>query len=429
MDENEEVLLNPQSVSQESSNQKHAVSKRTFLKGGLLLGAAAATLGLTQFSGEGDKTKEEKTSLIEGIETMGAESPLSQEDLAAAISLINSKEIILKNDTAYATFFITETGFRNFTTRNHETFHSFIKRHREELGTTLKNATPPTSGGFEIRRIIIVQDSVECPDSGSSLYSSNGPTDSDGVWKFDDKYFPSQSAYYNADKRIDFGLLHEWGHEILFLLDDYSCDYTGEKNIVMFDGIPDTWRRYLTSSRNDWSSSHLMGGPTGERFSIYNALHLLKRQRNGRSHDFNWKFWNEFITHPQDLPDSANLIFKNTQGGLIFPDKVTFYASREDFPSQSRYDKHFEKKLELGSGNIEINPIDLFFKNQGELPYANGTIFIRIESAGQIYFRWLDIRDLHLASLLGYENHSTLELAVADTTTNPENFPWSITYR
>src|SRR3989344_870582 len=217
------------------------------------------------------------------MEIIGSDKPLSEQELSNYIKTTNEKPTEMPENVTYGTIFVSKKAYKDFSKNLSETFESFIQRHALTMSHLLKQADPPTNN-FTIRRIIILEDKVGSPNSFSQDWAEKGIKDSDGAWFFGEAYNPSSSAYFRKEDNIDLGLLHEWGHTILHLADQYKLDYNNADSTSIdriVTQLPASWRKYIGSYRNDMLD--LMAS-TSPQFNRFTALQLERRRKRG-SHD------------------------------------------------------------------------------------------------------------------------------------------------
>jgi len=452
------IATGPQTLcqKQDEAKAKGAISRRNFLCGSFAI-AAALALGIKPAEA-GDPPK-----VINGIETWGYQRPLSQTELYQLLlnsnAVFEGRKEVLEEGQFYLSVFIPQKAYQSLL--NNESPQSFLLRHVNRLDRMIKSGNRYTNDtlikGLAIRRLVVIEDGVDAPVSHQRARRYAGFKDSDGLWEIDASYTPEKSSYYHADEKIDYGLLHEWGHRVLYLPDQYALDasiselgsQSPDNNIpeIMelsskrsnqpiiqsvnaFTGVPHAWQEYITSKRNDRFGNTLMNS-SYNKFGPYESLQLYRRVKGKWTHKFEWLTSEAMWDFPNEVPAKTIVTFGKDYAGSDLKIYRTdgFYDSKqlENAPI-------FSGKLDTG-GSVNIyNPFENTYMYAPGLPTQfvpsyRGDLFIKvIKPDGTIYFRWFDIRELNAAFWLGQTDAVgiTMNLAAVDET--PESFHWNTEY-
>lgn len=367
--------------------------------------------------------KELAPKLVDGMETWGAEKPLSREEARSLIDQLNSKQTEVRPDTYYGSFFITKSVLAEFVKDNQgESYQSFLARHEQTLNKMLGRDDYPTK--IKFRRLVILADDTSI---GQQEFVAD-VKDSDGGWTFYTPYKPSASSYYDTQEKIDYGLLHEIGHSTLHLPDGYSVDFDNINSAAVQD-LTKEWQSYHGSWRPDIGLDLM----SAEKHSIktHTQLQLNRRLPNDVHNRANQKeaAW----AFPSEVPAVVNFDFGTGLAGS----RVEIYRSYEVDPDKR--ESHFTRKKDLRSlGIIEISQNGKVSLEKDQLFPTTPEQMIEAESAvllfkfghgqGKKYFRWMDVRDFNIAYWLGKRDEVTMKINGATAADNPETFAWQIVY-
>jgi hypothetical protein len=355
--------------------------------------------------------------LVDSVETYGQNNPLSQIQFDDLKTKLNQNPLRLSRNTFYVTYFIQNSYYRQFLSDNGETLQAFLKRNSDQLSNMLKTADPPISGGLTVRRLIVIDDLVLFPISYAAGYETAGFMDSDGVFAFTGRYLPSQCAYYDAASRVDYGLLHELGHQVLRLNDQYNLDVN--PGSLFGDGLintlPEAWKTYFNSYRINVSNEDLMA-VQGKKIQKFTALQLTRRQ----PHNFSQSL-NDYLGWNPEFSPSVNLILKNGSA-VVTPKTVRIYRS------ESGETAKIISGVPVYSGPLTgVNPASLFPPPVNSLIPDNSAtlLLVAADNADNVYYRWLDIRDFNTAFWTG---SSQMTVQTGSSTSAPTAIDWLIQY-
>jgi hypothetical protein len=413
------------------------LSKRDFLRRSGIVGLGALALFFSMPKSLEGKSYSDipQPEIIDGVETYGHGSPLLQEEVNTLLAFLNNefagKKIVMEDDTYYSTEAVDTYDYQRIPEIMGESYQSFLSRHDSELNRILIEAG--LGGGLVNRRLLILDPSAEISASYHLLWlGDQGLRDSDGsegLW-FTKPYDPTKTYYYDPETRIDWGRIHEECHHVLHLPDVYAIDgdFTAEQNatpssLPAFEEISEEWQSYFTSARND-NRRGIMNTITDWRFCAYSIEMLARRVKEGWTHDMRrtipeggWDFPNEFAP--------SNILVLGEQFNEA---DVTIYRSSGTYSSKTMEDEVFKGVVK--DGRIDIaNPFSGVQLNDGLVPSYNALLFMRVESEGSVWFRYLDTGDLSLAFWNGIKNESssvTLAMELAHNEISPTDFDWVI---
>jgi hypothetical protein len=389
-----------------------------------------------------------------GIDVYGLTTPYNQDQLTALINNLNQIHPNLRNDTYYGTIFVTLDVYNQFLNTTQENIVNFLARNSTKLSTILKTANPPVLGGYFTRRLIIVNDpNINYPASYHFGYQTYNLRDSDGTWFFNTIYNPADSYYYDATEKIDYGLLHEFGHNILHLNDQYDLD-VAQTDIpsTLLSLLPVTWQQYFNRFKHGISDEDLMS-TVGHKIQEFTARQLSRR---ANIHDFT-RVMSDYLGWNPEFPNIVKFRFSQN-GNPVNPAEVQIYSANGNINSvvnslnQTKstrfhvplYSKGRTLKSEMVTTNIisgtpirtyslitgndlTLNPSELFQINSDNVIANNaGTLLLIIkDNIGKQFFRWLDVREFNLAKWTN-TNILTLDLPINEIT--PDSFNWIINY-
>ncbi len=423
------------------------ITRREFLK--MTLGVAAGVLTNEKIAQAGsliNKPNQKEApqlpleqeysppSIIDGLETFGADEPLNEEQLKLLTEKLNSLGNEKRDDTYYGTVFVTEETYKRFIFDDfQESFQSYLRRHEALFNQMLiENPIALAEGGFKLRRLIVINNNVPESDFFRDYYN-NRITDCDDQYLIKN-YQPSKADYYDPSIRIDLGLLHEWGHYFLHLNDFYSLDFFSPVNIPPpLREIP-LWQKYYGSyrdgidndggvSRKDLADNTLMAGGGGRILGLYNSLQLANRGKAGRVHNLR-ETLKDIWLWPADLPEQVVLRFYNVYGLPLIVRNITVYETEADLANPNTRVWHSGPVYNF-PGEI-IRPVDIFPVENGAIKKGSEIIFLDIDTDRGKYFRWMDIRDFNIAKWMGKE---FLQMCAARYDDYPGNFNSRIDYR
>ncbi|OGE31861.1 hypothetical protein A2631_01915 [Candidatus Daviesbacteria bacterium RIFCSPHIGHO2_01_FULL_44_29] len=361
------------------------------------------------------------------IEVVGLDKPLSEQGLLTYIKTVNEKPAEMLENMVYGSIFVSKKAYEDFSKNLGETFELFIQRHSTAMNHLLKQANPPTTD-FTMRRIVILEDKVAPPYSGHQNWAQKGMKDSDGAWFFGEAYNPRSTAYFRKEDSIDLGLLHEWGHTILHLNDQYKLDYNNADSTSIdriVTQLPASWRKYIGSYRNDMLD--LMAS-TSPQFNRFTALQLERRRKRG-SHDVLPNIVDE-NGWQHELPQQVGLKLLH-EGREIKVKNLSVYVTQARTIGPARQ-KNIPEKAIFENDSAFLYPQSFFIRREYGVYSDEATVLMLIrDEHNQRYFRWMDIRDFNIPFWQGLDKlQATLNVVSQDATEppNPANFDWTIQY-
>ncbi len=183
------------------------------------------------------------------FETYGANEGLSYDQMQSLFADLNKSyengENPKEGTKLYQTIFIRESSYKatnNWNQAGYENFESFAQAHNDELSSMLQ---AKDLDGCKLRRVIVVKDDADIPGTWQTneQWYKTGIKDSDGTagdWIYPNAqiYKPIESAYFNSEKKLDYGWIHETGHFLLNLPDYYGLDvyfqnYVGKPSLAL----------------------------------------------------------------------------------------------------------------------------------------------------------------------------------------------------
>ena len=91
----------------------------------------------------------------------------------------------------------------------------FVNRHVQRMNQILANSGV---------KIVIDAPNIRYVESMTSDQRGPWNVANSGNWPLTGGFDPTKLGYWNATEQMDYGLLHEWGHSVLGLWDDYGFD-------------------------------------------------------------------------------------------------------------------------------------------------------------------------------------------------------------
>ena len=372
----------------------------------------------------------------QSFEVIGASAPLSQNQLNNSIIEWNSVSKEMRPDTYYGSGFIWKGFYDRFTADNGMSYESFLTRHLTEVNRMLTETNPPTRVGYNLRRLVILQDGVESPASYHSGYLQNGIKDSDGTIRMiqdsqlaieNGSYFFRRDAYYNSQKDISYAFIRELiVLPSLHLTDIWVMNYPGIFNLSsptsVITDLPTQWQGYETV-RSDIAQGDIMTEgsmpDTGWRFALYTASQLARRPD---PHAFAATL-KDYLGMPYEFPSTAKMNLTTTTGdGINGP----FQVYRSQGTGRSYDDKIIPDAPIYVGGLNNFDPSKWFQRNSdGVVARTDATFLIKTTQNGVQYLRWGDVRDFNLAA---WQNKGSLKLKMATANDNPRTFDWTIQY-
>lgn len=315
---------------------------------------------------------------IDNIETFGDDAALDADQAQSLVKTFNQENLQTTDMdpyTHYSTEYVMERNYREWKNQNTlsnqpESYQSFLGRHNAEIDTMLKVSSSYLTGGLKCRRLIVVKNGVMEGKNALTYFpeSPYRPLDSDGSvggyisWPYDNV---KKSSFWDSNRSLDKGLIHEAGHGILQLPDEYpietdfmaagpinlaselafkklfqqnsreysrlpdeqkqiidilkkTLDSNGlplrlkldpnkvtEDNPGLF-GIPDEWRIYLLSNRSDGRKSTIMGN-INLNIGPFMTWLLTRRVTRNWSHNYTRRNTEAHWNYPAEF-SSNNII-------------------------------------------------------------------------------------------------------------------------
>lgn len=377
-----------------------------------------------------------ESEIIDNVETYGDKNPLTQAQLTKLYEKLNSVvEREMRDNTYYGSISVgkaTYESFRNIMDGG-ESVQAFIKRHEAVFNQMVHEQPYPDTNKLSIRRLIVLDDGVEIPHFSLNEFIK----DSDGGWNLGSKYVPTEADYYDKNLRIDYGLLHELGHAVFHLPDQYSLDFIKHNDTdtnPLLVNMPSKWTKYGAYDRID-IGKNLMGAQLqrkeDRRIGLHSNLQLLRRAPSNEVH-INKRYVTEALwKFPYELPQTVTFSFgKEYENATV----QVFRTVSAVVPTDKQ-----KKALELVE--TYVNPVDgeltlskekLFQPPQNEynlIESENATLFIVITGLdGELSFRWMDIRDFNIPYWQGHRDHVTMNFSLASEKDDPNTFDWTIKY-
>jgi hypothetical protein len=432
----------------------------------------------------------EGAELINDIETWGDKAPLSFEQLNNLIEVLNKQEREMSENVYYGTFYISKSKYEEFKNKD-ITAQLFYKKHEEVLNLILANATNGQIK-FQIRRLIVLQDDIPVANVGNSTNigyidagGRNRIHDSDGIdeegitYDLNNVPFDFVPAGVEASDKvidgiqykgiiggIDYGLIHEWMHRFLHIIDTYSQDfeiYESMRNGLKSDDpeiykllpkelneIPLQWLSYFSFQSTPFD---LMGG--GRQDAISNQIlpvlcdfqinQLLFRLRTSSTHDIRFNI-RDNSGFPDLMPKNITLVPISHNG-----EQVDFSnANIEIYQSigfEGGYHKTFKDvDLLFGSGKVSQDtvfqtkgisiPTKVFYRthydeqtdNLGNIIYPeNSLVFILLKTSdNQEYYSWLPVTEMIDLYYKGYADSVEVQLPVVKKEDDPTNVKFNL---
>lgn len=407
-----------------------------------------------------------EAKIIDNLTTYGSEKPFSHTELERLITQLNSEKAKVDPQIYYGTLYISESGYKQFPgfTEDGESLQTFLKRQELILNKMLEESDRvngiETKTAFALRRLIVVADNVSQDGRPFLPWVGDDGTvhddilaDTDGFWGFNVDletlpdgtmkkkiiYNPNESAYYSPSSKVDRGLIHEWGHQMLHLPDHYALnmkptDVWPEE----LEAIPAEWREYHADIRPDTSPNDLMAS-VGGSIDTYTALQLRRRVDAGTVHDRletwdegQWKF-------PNEMPEQVTFDFDVPFGNASIDLYRSVYLNRETgeyanplHNTQKGIEKISFPQTLASDGTITFDPQTILGEKIGDNLYAEDcSFFLRVRgSDSRDYFRWIDVRDLNIPRWQGISENVRMGMSLAAVGNDPKMWGegWKINY-
>jgi hypothetical protein len=250
----------------------------------------------------------------------------------------------------------------------------YIQRHVDEMNRIL--AQSGANVRIDLADIRYV-DAVTNDQRGPWIQSDAGN------WALTGGFNPSGLGYWNSDDQIDYGLIHEWGHAVLGLWDDYGFDVQTKSDSDPFDFGDDVVHHGPTG---------LMSDDNPPLISPWQVALLNEGIKNGVGFDPG-----EFIgVKAGDLPTQAELDFGTSLAGAKFHIFGTELVNgQKDVHQPALFDGALD-----ASGHLTLDGTKLFAdilnasdqgSQQNLARSAGGTFLVEIDTASGPVFRWIDL--------------------------------------
>lgn len=247
-------------------NGKGAASSTPKMTRRKLLEAVVATAAVAMLPGGTKKSVEAMNNsetlipeTIGDIETFGADSPLSLSEISDLYDQENAKFTnsaeTLDSHTIYISAFVKKSEYDNIANNSdlyfegeENLYQTFIQRHIDEAlsmyrAVDTNRFSELANLNFEIRRVVVVDDSVDRLDlprsndvrEGQWLDNSFNDTDATISSNIAEGYNPTTTSAWNYAKKIDYGFIHEsmhmWGIPDVYALDAYFDSFPSSSRI------------------------------------------------------------------------------------------------------------------------------------------------------------------------------------------------------
>ena len=246
-------------------------------------------------------------------------------------------------------------------------------------------------------------DRLELVDDYPALLPSYDRSNWDGNWptrfKVGDGDFRFTSGYYHSDEDIDYGFLHEVGHQF-GIFDLYQLNVNGDKNYVngmgysamsgLWNGCSPFVSQHTALAMNHWHGKrkgyfgqYLWCVPTVNKLLLYDSEG--EPLANANVTIYQWIYTSADGNHIPDIPKFTGMTDEN--GIYVIPNvslgyKDLFWTAVGD--------------------ELNDNPFGYIW-NHGK----NGVFLIKIEKGGAVDFQWLDITEFNIAYWQGNTAEAT----------------------
>jgi hypothetical protein len=268
----------------------------------------------------------------------------------------------------------------------------WLQMHRKRLNEMLEAA------GSQCR---VRYDRLEYTVDGSPTPSYDS-TDYDSLWPtrlYQGQGDPRSPGYYSAEDDIDYGYLHETGHQ-LGLIDIYRFDVSPEQNLVNGQGYS--------------AMPGLMHG-CSNFISEHSALGLNQWYGKRRG------YFGQYMFH---LPTTNKLKLLDANGLPLDGATVTVYQKLEisgvgeQIPNIPKFTGTTDANGIFVFPNVSLGDKDLFWADTGDVlednPFGyiwcvgpNGVFLIKVEKRGATDYVWMDITDFNIAYWHGNTTEAT----------------------
>ncbi len=283
----------------------------------------------------------------------------------------------------------------------------WLQHHRRRMNQMFEDAGSPIRIRYD--RLDFVLDGQPLPQYDRANYDGNFPT----RFRAGDPDLRLHAGYYDPDDDIDYGLLHEIGHQL---------------------GIIDLYRMDVAPSQNHVNG----GGYSAPGGLMHGADHFISAHTAAameRWHGFRRGYFGQYL---YDLPETIRLRFLSARGEPLSDAGVTVYQKiitsgiGERIPNVPKFTGTTDAAGVFTLPNVPVNAWngwtavgnDLrpnpfgYISNHG----ANGVFLIRVEKNSQADYVWFDITEPNLAYWNGQTQEATFERETA-IGEGQQNFP------
>lgn len=275
----------------------------------------------------------------------------------------------------------------------------WLQRHRVRMNEMLAEAGSPLRWRYD--RLELVADGSPLPPYDRANYDGNFPTRFE-VGQPDLRL--GGSGYYDAAEDIDYGLLHEIGHQ-LGMIDLYRLNVSPEQNLVSASGYRAT--PGLMNGVNHFISEHT-------------ALAMASWHGKRRGY---------FGQYLYDVPRRIQLRFLGTSGDPLAQAAITVYQKIETsgigerIPDIAKFSGITDEDGLYTLPNVSVDSSDFwndvgnelwsnpfgYISNHGE----NGVFLIKVEANEMVDFVWFDVTEANLAFWRGHTDEGLFDRKTA----------------
>ncbi|MBN1917453.1 MAG: carboxypeptidase regulatory-like domain-containing protein [Verrucomicrobia bacterium] len=268
----------------------------------------------------------------------------------------------------------------------------WLQRHRQRLNDMFEAA------GSQCR---VRYDRLEYTTDGAGTPSYD-TTDYDSLWPtrlYQGQGDPRSPGYYSAEDDIDYGYLHETGHQ-LGIIDLYRLDVSPEQNLVNGQGYS--------------AMPGLMHG-CSNFISEHTALAMDQWHGKRRGYFGQYLFW---------LPATNKLKLLDANGLPLDGATVTVYQKLEisgvgeRIPNIPKFTGTTDANGIFVFPNVSLGEKSLFWADTGDVlndnPFGyiwcvgpNGVFLIKVQKGGAVDYVWVDITDFNIAYWHGNTTEAT----------------------
>jgi len=250
------------------------------------------------------------------------------------------------------------------------------------------------------------------PD-GTPGFSEYEKLSYDGYWPAEDGVYDTLAPIphdpdvrdhpeYDADLDVEFGLIHEWGHQI-GLIDIYQLNLESNQNEV--------------NGESYRSISGVMNTHEIHFFSIFsiNALNSWQGKRRG--------YYGQYL---YNIPAQNNLVFYDRHANPLTDAHISVYqkmvtSTGVRIPNSAKFSGTTDSLGTFALPNVPITPskapVSFIGDELHSNPFGyvdvigrNGTFLIKIEYNGAVDYQWLDITSFNKAYFDGKTEEATYQI-------------------